>query len=122
FSKRIHSIIDYAANSDVCRSRMLLVYFGETDSKDCGCCDVCLKRNESGLNNWEYRLIESKLEEAFKTQTSYRLNELVDSLNDTESLSKTDENSEKIIRVIRFKIDSGDLKLENDRISETGKL
>ena len=24
-----------------CRSRQLLSYFGEEDSHDCGCCDVC---------------------------------------------------------------------------------
>ena len=132
FSKRIHSIIDYAANSDVCRSRMLLVYFGETDSKDCGCCDVCLRKNESGLSNWEYRLIGEKLEEAFNSQTTYRLNELVDSISEsassavssseTISFSKQDENNEKIIKVIRFKIDSGELMLEDDRISKGKRL
>lgn len=126
FSKRINSIIDYAENSDICRSRMLLIYFGEIKSKDCGSCDVCLKRNETGLNNWEYRLIESKIEEAFKTQKSFRLNKLVDSISDlasTDSASfrKEDENSEKIIKVIRFKIDSGDLMLEGDRIIEVSK-
>lgn len=128
FSKRIHSIIDYAENSDVCRSRMLLVYFGETNSKDCGCCDVCLRKNESGLSNWEYRLIGEKLEEAFKSQTTYRLNELVDSISESETLaisssettsfSKQGENNDKIIKVIRFKIDSGELILEDDRISK----
>lgn len=119
FSKRINSIIDYAENSDICRSRMLLFYFGEINSKDCGSCDVCLKKNESGLNNWEYRLIENKLEEVFKAQTSYRLNELVDSISESDSFWKTDENNEKIIKVIRFKIDSGDLMLEDDRISNS---
>lgn len=132
FSKRIHSIIDYAENSDVCRSRMLLVYFGETNSKDCGCCDVCLRKNESGLNNWEYRLIGEKLEEAFKSQTTYRLNELVDSISESETLaisssettsfSKQGENNDKIIKVIRFKIDSGELILEDDRISKGKRL
>lgn len=132
FSKRIHSIIDYAENSDVCRSRMLLVYFGETNSKDCGCCDVCLRKNESGLSNWEYRLIGEKLEEAFKSQTTYRLNELVDSISESETLaisssettsfSKQGENNDKIIKVIRFKIDSGELILEDDRISKGKRL
>jgi ATP-dependent DNA helicase RecQ len=132
FSKRIHSIIDYTENSDVCRSRMLLVYFGETNSKDCGCCDVCLRKNESGLSNWEYRLIGEKLEEAFKSQTTYRLNELVDSISESETLaisssettsfSKQGENNDKIIKVIRFKIDSGELILEDDRISKGKRL
>lgn len=42
FEKRINSVITYAENDNVCRSRQLLRYFGETDSKDCQQCDVCI--------------------------------------------------------------------------------
>ena len=44
FEKRIAAMTDYATNDSVCRSRQLLAYFGETDSHDCGHCDVCLDR------------------------------------------------------------------------------
>ena len=39
---RIEAMLRYAQDSDHCRSRMLLEYFGEKTSKDCGQCDVCL--------------------------------------------------------------------------------
>jgi len=42
FEERIQSMIEYATNDDVCRSRQLLAYFGETSSHDCGQCDVCM--------------------------------------------------------------------------------
>ena len=42
FEKRVKSVIQYATNDRVCRSRQLLRYFGETRSKDCKQCDVCL--------------------------------------------------------------------------------
>ncbi|MBR6189332.1 MAG: RecQ family ATP-dependent DNA helicase [Prevotella sp.] len=42
FTERIARMVDYATNDAVCRSRQLLAYFGETDSHDCGHCDVCL--------------------------------------------------------------------------------
>ncbi len=45
FAKRIERMTDYATNDYVCRSRQLLAYFGETDSRDCGHCDVCLDNN-----------------------------------------------------------------------------
>ena len=107
-------MIDYVERQDVCRSRILLIYFGETDAKDCGCCDVCLKKNETGLTNYEFKEIEDKLATLFKTKESYRLNELVDSFK--EGLY-TEERSEKVIKVIRFKIDMGELYLQDDRVS-----
>lgn len=39
--KRTEAIIDYASQMGICRSRCLLEYFGQKDSSDCGCCDVC---------------------------------------------------------------------------------
>ena len=45
YSKRIEQIISYATTDNICRSRMLLHYFGETRTNDCGQCDVCLERS-----------------------------------------------------------------------------
>ena len=42
FSHRIEKMLEYAECEKICRSRMLLRYFGETKSEDCGQCDVCL--------------------------------------------------------------------------------
>ena len=49
FSERIHKMIGYATNDDVCRSRQLLRYFGEESRQDCGQCDVCLSHRPEGL-------------------------------------------------------------------------
>ena len=34
-------MIDYISEDDVCRSSYLLEYFGQSESDDCGTCDVC---------------------------------------------------------------------------------
>ena len=38
---RIEKMIEYISEEDTCRSRYLLEYFGQTESDDCGTCDVC---------------------------------------------------------------------------------
>ena len=52
YKTRINGMLDYATNDTVCRSRQLLRYFGETESDDCGQCDVCLAhRNDDAQAN-----------------------------------------------------------------------
>lgn len=109
FEKRIHSMIDYVETDDICRSRMLLSYFDEKDPQDCGFCDVCLKRNETGLSNFEFKQIRNALQVQLKKYPSMRLQELVDSIDA--------ENSKKIIKTLRFLIDLGEFSLKDDIIS-----
>ncbi|EFZ37527.1 ATP-dependent DNA helicase, RecQ family [Hoylesella oralis ATCC 33269] len=47
---RIQSMIHYAENDDVCRSRQLIRYFGEEKSRDCMLCDVCLEHYTNQLS------------------------------------------------------------------------
>lgn len=47
-SARIESMIDYAYNDDGCRVSRMLEYFGEENACDCGKCDVCRSRKNSG--------------------------------------------------------------------------
>ena len=47
FSQRIEKMLEYANCENICRSRMLLRYFGETKSEDCGQCDVCVNERHS---------------------------------------------------------------------------
>ena len=42
YEKRIKSMIRYAKNDEVCRSRQLLAYFGEKNDSECNQCDICL--------------------------------------------------------------------------------
>lgn len=45
FSQRINAVQMYAENDNVCRSRQLLRYFGESRSTDCRQCDVCIEKS-----------------------------------------------------------------------------
>lgn len=44
YEKRIKAMIEYSSTNNICRSRMLLHYFGEENQHNCGICDVCVTR------------------------------------------------------------------------------
>lgn len=48
YKERIEAMLHYAEETDYCRSRVLLHYFGEQDTEDCGQCDICRSHKSSG--------------------------------------------------------------------------
>lgn len=61
YETRIKSMLDYARDNTVCRSRQLLRYFGEMNGNDCMHCDVCLQQHSSGIKRWEYNNIHNAI-------------------------------------------------------------
>ena len=43
YERRIQAMVDYVEEDNICRSRMLLRYFGEKNEHDCGQCDACIR-------------------------------------------------------------------------------
>ncbi|HBU44193.1 MAG TPA: RecQ family ATP-dependent DNA helicase, partial [Porphyromonadaceae bacterium] len=105
----IASMADYAENERICRSRMLLIYFDEKNPKDCGSCDVCLRKTENGLTNYEFNKIETLLAESLEATSPQRLDNLLQSIPGFPA--------EKVIKVIRFLVDRGRLSLNDDEIA-----
>ena len=51
YETRINAMLDYVTNNTVCRSRMLLDYFGERNEHNCGQCDTCISlRSKPGAS------------------------------------------------------------------------
>ena len=105
YEKRIGAILSYANLDQVCRSKQLLLYFGQKDAPNCGKCDVCLAKNEMGLSHFEYERIQNKIISSLSTNPML-LDELIDSLQ---------ESSTKSLTVFRHLCDSGQIKQNSDK-------
>ena len=44
---QLQAVLDYVANDKSCKSRQLLSYFGEKESKNCGICSYCIQQNKT---------------------------------------------------------------------------
>lgn len=58
---RINAMIEYASAEENCRSRILLRYFGEKNEHNCGLCDVCLQKHETGLKLGDFQRIKKEI-------------------------------------------------------------
>ena len=103
YQERINAMLRYAKSNDKCRSRQLLEYFGEKDTKDCGQCDVCLNKQgdiitKDSLTDAKQKILllladqqRHHLTELFRLQLS---NELIDealrTLLDEENIQQQD--------------------------------
>ena len=106
YQDRIKAMLSYANDDQVCRNRQLLLYFGEKDGRNCGKCDVCLKKNESGLSNYEFERISDEIHEAVQSG-KVAIDQVV---------AQSKSSAEKVILVVRFLADHGKLVLEGNHV------
>lgn len=94
---RIQQAIRYA-ESDRCRNVLLLQYFGESQAKNCGVCDICMQEKKPGLSNIEFISIRQQIRDLLK-QKGYTVKELTHALGGGD-LSKT-------LKALEFLIQEG---------------
>ena len=61
YERRIAAMKRYALSENVCRSRLLLEYFGEKTAQPCGKCDNCRRHRPNGLRNAEEEILREKV-------------------------------------------------------------
>ncbi len=76
YIRRIHSVLSYANNDSVCRSRQLLQYFGETTRKDCHHCDVCVSHQGDMVREDRLQEVRTQLLDFLKDGNKHHLSEL----------------------------------------------
>ena len=66
-SEKLDSMLHYVRNETICRSRLLLMYFGEEKNQDCEKCDVCTKDRTTGSSSETSEKIIASLREGNKS-------------------------------------------------------
>ena len=93
YKSRMETMINYVSSNNHCRSRLLLDYFGEENTTNCGICDVCQSKNST--NNLNGKIISYLSKEGPK-----RLSDMIVSLN---------EEPNKVIDTVRLLIDNKEI-------------
>jgi len=106
--ERIKAALHFVETDKVCRSQMLLKYFGEMDSKHCGKCDVCRGLSKFNLETKDIELVKSNI----NSETS--LEELFD---------KMEKPEKEILKAVQLLLDNEEIiYLMNGKITRIRKF
>ena len=94
--ERLAAVENYVKTDNVCRSQLLLQYFGEWDSTPCGGCDVCRRNHINRISNRSFEAISNDIK-ALK-QKGYAPKQIL-----TELSAKYEEP--QIVEVMRWLAD-----------------
>ncbi|MEI6901079.1 MAG: RecQ family ATP-dependent DNA helicase, partial [Bacteroidota bacterium] len=103
--KRMEAVIRYTESKHRCRTQWLLAYFGESDTKRCGKCDVCIERNKLDLNELEFDTIIGRLKPL--------LTEKPEPLDAIMTISEGIPE-DKVIRALRWLTDNGKIGVNDE--------
>lgn len=107
YETRIRAMVEYVTSESICRSRMLLRYFGETDHRNCGQCDVCL----SGRATAE---LPDDLIDEVKEQISALTGE--QPLTPADLADRLHTNRDTLTQTIQYLVDEKELEMKNGLI------
>lgn len=108
YEARIKAMEEYVTSENVCRSRMLLRYFGEKNEHNCGQCDVCISHRATDVT-----LSEDSFEE-LKQQITELLAQKP--LLPVEIANKIEAERERVAEVIHHLLEEGALKMQDGMI------
>ena len=107
YEARIKAMEEYVTTENICRSRMLLRYFGEKNEHNCKQCDVCLSHHADN------HLSETSFEE-LKRQVLFILNKK--KLTPADIANQVEAEKEDIGEAIQYLLEEGVLKIEDGMI------
>lgn len=95
----MRAAMHYVESQIVCRGRLLVGYFGETDAPACGKCDVCISKRDSTMTKKQVYEMRDRLRGMLVQERplEYLVNEAADS------------DEEDILHTLRIMVDQGEV-------------
>ena len=104
YVSRLESVFEYVSANSLCRSQMLLRYFGDKDPPLCGTCDFCSRKTELDITQYEFDMLVEKIREVIGAG-NVLLGQLMDS---------KDFKEERTLKVIRWLMDNNRIIVRED--------
>ena len=104
YAFRLKAIKEYCTSESTCRSKLLLSYFGEKKTHDCGICDVCQREKAYHITEDEFQSIRQHIinqlkdgpHKAFDINTDginqYKLRQVIDYMRAKEEIIMHDQD------------------------------
>ena len=99
--EQLKSVINYVTDKERCKSRIILEYFGEEKSENCGICSYCITLNKKQVN---VLTLAEKIKFLLRNQ----------SLSSREIQISTQDSSDDVIFALRELLDNDVIRIESN--------
>ena len=99
--EQLKAVLHYINETKVCKNRLILAYFGEQTSLDCGICSFCIKKSNQKTNT---TTLSKEVIELLK----------IEDLNSREIQNKIKNNQEDIIFVLQQLLESNSIMIKKN--------
>lgn len=110
--EKLEAALNYASQTQVCRQKILLAYFGEKEVADCGKCDVCIETRKKITHVAEFEEYRTNIENAL-AKGSLSLQAIAQTMGV--------QHQTKLSDAIRKMVESGELIVKDGWLSLSKK-
>ncbi|MDR6967824.1 ATP-dependent DNA helicase RecQ [Flavobacterium arsenatis] len=99
--EQLKSVIDYVTDKEKCKSKIILEYFGETQTKNCGICSYCITLNKKQV---DVLTLAEKIKFLLRNQ----------SLSSREIQISTQDSADDVIFALQELLDNDIIRIESN--------